>query len=326
MKLLVTGGLGFIGSIFIRQRLRDHPGDEIINVDKVTYASNPLNRNLAEMEGYNFVRADISDYETIRSLAQDVDCIVNFAAESHVDNSIASSDMFIKSNIVGVHSILKVARDLDIRLHHISTDEVFGSLEPGSKEKFHDGSKYNPRNPYSATKASSDFLIRSFCNTYGIRATISNCSNNYGPYQHPEKLIPKTILNALAGKKIPIYGGGGQIRDWIHVEDHCSAISIIMDKGTSGETYLVGGEGEATNIDVVHRILEIMHKPPELIQHVSDRPGHDVRYAIETSPSLSKLGWKKTVQFDAGLRETVEHYMENYETYRNFKLWESGWH
>jgi dTDP-glucose 4,6-dehydratase len=326
MKLLVTGGLGFIGSNFIRQRLRDHPNDVIINLDKITYASNPLSKNLIKNPQYSFVKGDIADYDTVFSVAKDVDCIVNFAAESHVDNSIASSDIFIRSNIVGVHTILKVLRDLDVRLHHVSTDEVFGSLDINSKEKFHDGSPYNPRNPYSATKASSDFLIRAFCNTYDVKATISNCGNNYGPYQHPEKLIPKAILNALSGEKIPIYGGGEQIRDWIYVDDHCSAISLIIDKGRIGETYLVGGNGEKSNRYVVNRILEIMGKPQSFIQYVNDRPGHDVRYSIETSPSLKALGWRKTIDFDTGIRKTIKHYIENYEAYLNYKHWESEWY
>ena len=325
MKLLVTGGLGFIGSNFIRQRLRDHPNDEIVNLDKISYASNPLSKNLNEYPQYTFFRGDISDYDTVLSVAKDVDCIVNFAAESHVDNSISSSDLFIRSNIVGVHTILKVTHDLDIRLHQVSTDEVFGSLDINSKDKFHDGSPYNPRNPYSATKASSDFLIKAFCNTYDLKATISNCSNNYGPYQHPEKLIPKTILNAISGEKIPIYGNGRQIRDWIHVEDHCAAISLIIDKGKMQETYLVGGDGEATNMNVVNRILDVMGKPHILVDYIKDRPGHDLRYSIETSPSLRELGWKKIMEFDTGIKETIKHYMENYGTYLNHGKWEKEW-
>lgn len=326
MKLLVTGGFGFIGSNFIRQRFKDHPNDEIINLDKITYASNPLSKDLADNPQYTFIRGDIADYDTVLSAAKDVDCIVNFAAESHVDNSISSSDLFIRSNIMGVHTILKVVRDLGIRLHHVSTDEVFGSLDINSKNKFHDSSPYNPRNPYSATKASSDFLIRAFINTYDVKATISNCSNNYGPYQHPEKLIPKTILNAISGVRIPIYGNGNQIRDWIHVEDHCAAISLIIDKGRMSETYLVGGDGEITNIRLVKMILDILGKPHSLIQFVNDRPGHDVRYSIETSSSLSRLGWKRRIEFDAGIRETIRHYIENKETYLNYSKWEREWY
>ena len=325
MKLIVTGGLGFIGSNFIRLRFKTNPEDEIVNVDRITYASNPLNKQLGSYPSYTFIRGDIADYESMKSIAGDADCIVNFAAESHVDNSIASSDQFIRSNIVGVHSLLKVTRDYGLRFHQVSTDEVYGSLPLDSRDRFDDSSPYNPRNPYSATKASSDFLVRAFCNTYGIQATISNCSNNYGPYQHPEKLIPKAILNAAADRRIPIYGSGKQVRDWIHVDDHCSAISLILDKGNPGKTYLVGGDGGSTNLDVVTRILDLMGKPAGLIDHVNDRPGHDVRYAIETSRSLLKLGWKKAVKFEDGLKETINHYLSNRKEYENHGGWTGEW-
>jgi dTDP-glucose 4,6-dehydratase len=326
VKIVVTGGLGFIGSNFIRQRMREHPEDQIINVDMITYASNPLNRELEKLGSYTFFKADISDYAAMKSITANADCIVNFAAESHVDNSIASSDQFVRSNIVGVHTLLKVVMESDIRFHHISTDEVFGSLKIGSKDRFSDNSSYNPRNPYSATKASSDFLVRAFCNTYGVNATISNCSNNYGPFQHPEKLIPKTILHALSDQKIPIYGHGEQVRDWIHVDDHCSAVSLILEKGTPGSTYLIGGEGEESNISVVRRILKLMDKPEDLIEHVDDRPGHDVRYAIKTSESLKNMGWKKSVDFTSGLEKTIKHYVENATVYNRAEKWTGEWH
>ncbi|MHB1709490.1 MAG: dTDP-glucose 4,6-dehydratase [Thermoplasmataceae archaeon] len=326
MKMIVTGGLGFIGSNFIRSRIKNHPEDEIINVDKITYASNPLNRELKNHQSYTFIKGDIADYDFMKSVAKDVDCIVNFAAESHVDNSILSSDQFVQSNIVGVHSLLKVTKDYGIRFHHISTDEVYGTLPVDSEEKFHDSSPYKPRNPYSATKASSDFLVRAFCNTYGIRATISNCSNNYGPYQHPEKLIPKTILNAVAGRKIQLYGNGEQVRDWIHVEDHCSAVSLIVDKGVAGNTYLIGGNNEVRNNEVVKKILGLLNKPTDMIEYVRDRPGHDVRYAIETSPSLIRMGWKKSVCFDSGLQETINHYLSNMNVYNEHEKWSGEWH
>ena len=326
MRILVTGGLGFIGSNFIRYRIHEHPDDEIINVDKITYASNPLNLDLLKCKAYSFIKADVSDYNLMRAIIKDVDCIVNFAAESHVDNSIKSSDQFIKSNIIGTHSLLKLAMDTGARLHHISTDEVFGSLELGSSNKFDELSPYNPRNPYSATKASSDFLVRSFYNTYGVKATISNCSNNYGPYQHPEKLIPKAILSALANRKIPVYGAGNQIRDWIHVKDHCSAISLIIDKGIPGKTYLIGGNCEYSNLEVVKLILEMLKKGPELIQNVTDRPGHDVRYALETSHSLIEIGWKRLVSFNEGLTETINHYRAYKKLYLSYANWLNEWH
>ena len=325
MRIIVTGGLGFIGSNFIRQRLKSNPGDHITNVDKITYASNPLNRVLAENENYSFVKTDITDYKGMKTVAKEADCIINFAAESHVDNSIVSSDQFIASNILGVHNLLKLSLNLGLRFHQVSTDEVFGSLRIDSHEKFHDDSPYDPRNPYSATKASADFLVRSFCNTYGINATISNCSNNYGRYQHPEKLIPKTILNAVNGISIPIYGSGKQVRDWIHVLDHCDALSLILDKGKSGNTYLVGGNNDISNLTVVENILDILGKPHDLINFVKDRPGHDVRYAIETSKTLNDLGWKRKISFRYGLEDTIEHYIKNEKVYKNCDKWESEW-
>lgn len=325
LKLIVTGGLGFIGSNFIRYRMRTHPEDEIINVDKVTYASNPINKELIDNKNYKFIRGDISDYGLMLSLSEDADIIINFAAESHVDNSIQSSDQFLDSNILGVHNLLKVARDGDIRFHQISTDEVFGSLPLDSKKKFTDKTKYDPRNPYSATKASADFLVRAFHNTYGVKATISNCSNNYGEFQHPEKLIPKTILSAINNRKVPLYGKGHQIRDWIHVTDHCSAISLITDRGKAGTTYLVGGNGEMENIKVVTTILDRLNKPHDLIEFVQDRPGHDVRYAIRTSKSLKELGWKKKIQFDEGIQSTIEHYQQHKELYEKSGAWMYEW-
>ena len=325
MKIIVTGGMGFIGSNFIRYRINKHPEDEIINVDKITYASNPLNLVLNKNKNHKFVNADIVDYEKMKHIAKDADCIVNFAAESHVDNSISSSDEFVRSNIIGTHTLLKIVKEKGIRFHHISTDEVFGSLNLRSEEKFNDSSPYNPRNPYSATKASSDFLVKAFVNTYGVEATISNCSNNYGSYQHPEKLIPKTILSAISGKKIPIYGKGDQIRDWVHVLDHCSAISLIIDKGKIGSTYLVGGNEETRNIDIVNKILQIMNISDNLIEFVEDRPGHDVKYAIETSNELLNLGWQKSIGLKEGLTDTINHYIKNKKHYENYDKWQGEW-
>ncbi len=316
MKLIVTGGYGFIGSNFILYWLKKHRKDEIINVDKLTYAADPDNlKDLSQNAKYTFINGDIADKEFVERTFKDADAIINFAAESHVDNSIKNSSLFISSNIVGVHNILETVRKTGIRFHQISTDEVYGSLSLNSKEKFNENSKYNPRNPYSATKAAADFLVRAYYNTYKLPVTISNCSNNYGINQHPEKLIPKTILNAYLDESIPVYGNGKQIRDWIFVEDHCSAIELIIQKGVYGETYLIGENGEKRNIDVIRTILKTMKKPDSLIKFVEDRPGHDVRYAIDSRKIQKELKWKPKFSFEKGIKITIEHYLKNKERY-----------
>lgn len=320
MKLLVTGGLGFIGSNFINYWLSHHPDDQIVNIDKMTYASNPSYINDPGNRNYVFVKADIIDREKIEKLIPDADAIVNFAAESHVDNSIASPEQFLLSNYMGVFNLLELVRRHDIRFHQVSTDEVYGSLPLNSSGSFDEHSPYNPRNPYSATKAAADFLVRSYTNTYGIRATISNCSNNFGPNQHPEKLIPKTIMNAISGKRIPIYGDGLQIRDWIYVEDHCSAIDLILKKGKIGETYLVSSRNERRNIDVVRDILKILKSSEELIEFVKDRPGHDVRYSLDPSKIERELGWKPAHDFHEAIENTVKHYTSNLERYMRMAM------
>jgi dTDP-glucose 4,6-dehydratase len=316
MKLIVTGGYGFIGSNFILYWLKKHRKDEIINVDKLTYAADPDNlKDLSQNAKYTFINGDIADKEFVERTFKDADAIINFAAESHVDNSIKNSSLFISSNIVGVHNILETVRKTGIRFHQISTDEVYGSLSLNSKEKFNENSKYNPRNPYSATKAAADFLVRAYYNTYKLPVTISNCSNNYGINQHPEKLIPKTLLNAYLDESIPVYGNGKQIRDWIFVEDHCSAIELIIQKGVYGETYLIGENGEKRNIDVIRTILKTMKKPDSLIKFVEDRPGHDVRYAIDSRKIQKELKWKPKFSFEKGIKITIEHYLKNKERY-----------
>lgn len=316
MKLIVTGGYGFIGSNFILYWLKKHRKNEIINVDKLTYAADPDNlKDLSQNAKYTFINGDIADKEFVERTFKDADAIINFAAESHVDNSIKNSSLFISSNIVGVHNILETVRKTGIRFHQISTDEVYGSLSLNSKEKFNENSKYNPRNPYSATKAAADFLVRAYYNTYKLPVTISNCSNNYGINQHPEKLIPKTILNAYLDESIPVYGNGKQIRDWIFVEDHCSAIELIIQKGVYGETYLIGENGEKRNIDVIRTILKTMKKPDSLIKFVEDRPGHDVRYAIDSRKIQKELKWKPKFSFEKGIKITIEHYLKNKERY-----------
>jgi len=256
---------------------------------------------------HKLVVGDIADAELVNKLVKDVDAIVNFAAESHVDNSINNSEPFIHSNIVGVHVLLEAARKYEKRFHQISTDEVYGSLPLNSTKKFNENTPYNPRNPYAATKAAADHLVMAYVNTYKLNATISNCSNNFGPRQHPEKLIPKAITNALQGKSVPIYGNGMQVRDWIYVEDHCSAIDLILKKGEMGGKYLVSSENGRHNIDIVKSILRILNKPQSLIQYVADRPGHDVRYALEPK-KIKELGWKPNYKFYEALKNTVKWY------------------
>ncbi len=311
MKLLVTGGAGFIGSNFIHYWFSNHPRDEIVNIDKLTYAANLSNLTGTEKFNYSFVKGDIADESTVDNIVKDVDAIINFAAESHVDNSILSSKAFIHSNIVGVHTLLDAAKKYEKRFHQVSTDEVYGSLSLRSKKRFSEKSPYAPRNPYAATKAAADHLVRAYYNTYKMKVTISNCSNNFGLRQHTEKLIPKTITNALNNKDIPVYASGMQVRDWIYVDDHCSALESILTKGVPGETYLVGADQEKHNIDVIKMILELLGKPETLIKHVTDRLGHDVRYAIDPTKIRNELGWSPKYTFEEGLRKTVEWYKSN---------------
>jgi dTDP-glucose 4,6-dehydratase len=319
MKLLVTGGLGFIGSNFINYWLSNHPDDHIVNVDKVTYATNFDNIDKPDSENYRFAKADINDRKVMEDLISTSDAVINFAAESHVDNSIFSPEEFLRSNYMGVFNILELVRKYDKRFHQVSTDEVYGSLPLDSRDRFNENSCYNPRNPYSSTKAAADHLIRAYVNTYGIKATISTCSNNFGPNQHPEKLIPKTILNALSGLKIPIYGNGKQVRDWIYVEDHCRALDLIIHNGRKGETYLVSSENEINNLEVVNMILDVLGEPNGLIEHVTDRPGHDKRYALSPEKIRKELGWSPRNNFEDALRKTIKHYRENVYKYSSMK-------
>ncbi len=316
MRLLVTGGAGFIGSNFVNYWLLKYPDDSLINVDKLTYASNPeYVKHHIFGSRYKLVREDITNREVMDDLVKRSDVVVNFAAESHVDNSIASAEPFVRSNYFGVFNILESVRRYDVQFHQVSTDEVYGSLPLDSDRKFTESSAYNPRNPYSATKAAADHLIRSYINTYGIHATISNSSNNFGPYQHREKLIPKTIINAMNNRRIPVYGDGSQMRDWLYVEDHCSAIEKIILSKNYGETYLVSAENERRNIDVVTSILRILGKSKDLIEFVDDRPGHDVRYALDPSKLKRHLSWKAVHSFESALKSTVEHYVNNLNLY-----------
>ena len=322
MKLLVTGGAGFIGSNFILYWLKKYPDDQIVNLDKLTYAGNLENlRSIESNPNYSFIKGDICDSSLVNSLMIGIDIIVHFAADSHVDRSIVDSDPFIQTNIVGTHILLKAALKHNVkRFHHISTDEVFGALSLDSKEKFNENTKYDPRSPYSASKAASDHLVNAFYVTYGLPITISNCSNNFGPYQYPEKLFALSITNILEGKKIPVYGDGLYVRDWLYVEDHCEAIDLILKKGVVGETYLVGGITEdISNIEVTKKILNIMGKGEDSIEFVKDRPGHDRRYAVDWSKIKNDLGWQPKHDFDQALAETIEWYKKNEEWCKKLK-------
>jgi len=316
MKILITGGAGFIGTNFVRYWSKNYPNDFICVYDKLTYAANINNLSpFIKMPDFKFVQADIVDTKLLKETLSNlnIDIIVNFAGESHVDRSISNPDAFIKTNILGVYSILEAIRENpSIRLHHISTDEVYGSLPLELPNiKFSEDTAYCPKSPYSASKASGDFLVRAYINTYNIKATISNCSNNFGPYQFPEKLIPLTIIRALMDQEIPVYGNGLQVRDWIHVEDHCYGIDLILKKGKLGETYLLGGSGEMPNIKVIKTILGHLNKPESLVKYVEDRKGHDIRYAIDFSKAQKELGYKPQKLVDIWLKETVDWYVNN---------------
>ncbi|PIS15596.1 dTDP-glucose 4,6-dehydratase [Candidatus Roizmanbacteria bacterium CG09_land_8_20_14_0_10_41_9] len=323
MKLLVTGGAGFIGSNFILYWLKKYPSDNIINLDKLTYAGNLENlKSVEKNPNYSFVKGDICDAKLVSDLVSKIDIIVHFAAESHVDRSILDPSPFIKTNIEGTYTLLEAAlKNGKKRFHHISTDEVFGALPLDSKEKFTEKTSYNPRSPYSASKASSDHLVRAYGITYGLPITISNCSNNFGPYQFPEKLISLAITNIIEGKKVPVYGDGRYVRDWLYVEDHCEAIDLIVQKGTIGKTYLVGGLTEdIPNIEVTRKIIKSMDRnEKEMIEFVKDRPGHDRRYAIDWSKTKEELGWEPKHSFEEGLKKTVEWYLHNQEWWKKIK-------
>lgn len=326
-NLLVTGGCGFIGANFINYLLSESDfNGRIINVDDLTYAGNP--ENLREVddifsERYVFVKADICDLEALERIFKEykIDSVCHFAAESHVDRSIVAPDAFIKTNIIGTFNLLELVRktrDRILLFHHVSTDEVYGSL--GEDGIFTEDTPYSPSSPYSASKAASDHLVRAYARTYAIPVTISNCSNNYGPYQFPEKLIPLMILNALEGKSLPVYGDGKNIRDWLYVKDHCKAVWSIMTEGRRGETYNIGGRCEMYNIDVVRMICDLLDKKVpgsgigprrELIVFVADRPGHDRRYAIDFSKLQGELGWVPDESFETGIEKTIEWYMDN---------------
>lgn len=322
MKVLVTGGAGFIGANFILYWLKNHPEDKIINLDKLTYAGNL--DNLREVENdprYKFVKGDICDGEIVGKAMGEVDVVVHFAAESHVDRSILGPAVFVRTNVIGTQVLLENALKYKVaRFHHISTDEVFGSLNLSDPSKFNERTPYNPKSPYAASKAASDHLVRAYYYTYGLPITITNCSNNFGPFQFPEKFIPLAITNLLEGKKVPVYGDGLYVRDWLYVEDHCRAIEMVLEKGKIGETYCVGGLTEdINNLTVVKKILKTLGKDESVIEFVKDRPGHDRRYAIDWSKIKNELGWQPLYDFDTWLKKTVGWYKTNESWWRCVK-------
>ncbi|HEU4370748.1 MAG TPA: dTDP-glucose 4,6-dehydratase [Methylomirabilota bacterium] len=320
MKLLVTGGSGFIGSNFIRWVLAEHPGDRVVNLDKLTYAGNPA--NLADVEPdprYAFVRGDIADATLVRDVAAGVDAIVNFAACSHVDRSILDPDEFLRTNVLGVHVLLEAVRELRIpRLLHVSTDEVYGSIAHGAAAE---DAPLRPTNPYSAAKAGGDLLALAGWNTHRMPVVITRSSNNFGPYQYPEKVIPLFVTNALDDRPLPLYGDGGQVRDWIYVLDNCAALDLVLRRGREGEVYNVGGGHEAANLTLTREILRLLGKPESLIQPVADRPGHDRRYALD-SAKVGRLGWAPRYPFASALETTVRWYREHEGWWRPLKAGE----
>jgi dTDP-glucose 4,6-dehydratase len=310
-KLLVTGGAGFIGANFVLYTLANRPEYDITVIDKLTYAGNPQTLEPV-LEKINFVTGDICDADLMDKLVGETDIVVHFAAESHNDNSLRNPWPFIQTNLVGTATILEAVRKHDKRLHHISTDEVYGDLELDDPAKFTENTPYNASSPYSSTKAGSDLLVKAWVRSFGVKATLSNCSNNYGPYQHIEKFIPRQITNVLSGIRPKLYGTGEQVRDWIHVDDHNSAVHAILDKGRVGELYLIGANGEENNKYVVETILELMGQPKDAYDHVNDRPGHDQRYAIDSTKLRTELGWTpKYTNLREGLKATVDWYKAN---------------
>lgn len=319
MNLLVTGGAGFIGSNFIRYMLNKYHNIRIVNLDKLTYAGNL--ENLVDIENdnrYSFLKGDICDKSKVKECIQNnsINVIINFAAESHVDRSILGAEEFIQTNILGTHILLEVVKEMKIdRYIQVSTDEVYGSLGP--KGYFTEETPLHPNSPYSASKASADLLALAYQHTFGLPVIITRCSNNYGPYQFPEKLIPLMIINALNDKQLPVYGDGKHVRDWIHVIDHCYAIDLVLNKGIEGQVYNIGGNNEKPNIEIVRLILKILKKSDALISYVEDRPGHDRRYAIDSSKIRKELGWKPSYKFDEGIIETIEWYKKNEHWWSN---------
>jgi dTDP-glucose 4,6-dehydratase len=316
MRLLVTGGAGFIGANFVHSAVHEHA---ITVLDALTYAGSRESLSSVEND-IRLVQGDITDAELVGSLVAEADAVVHFAAETHVDNALANPEPFLHANVVGTFTVLEAVRLHGVRLHHVSTDEVYGDLELGSAQRFTESTPYNPSSPYSSTKAAADLLVRAWVRSSGVAATISNCSNNYGPYQHVEKFIPRQITNVLSGRRPKLYGVGANVRDWIHVEDHNSAVWRILVDGQIGRTYLIGAEGERDNLSVMRTILRLMDCDPDGFDHVTDRAGHDLRYAIDPSALYNELNWAaKHTDFEAGLRATIDWYRDNESWWRPLK-------
>lgn len=316
MRILVTGGAGFIGSNFVHLTLRERPDAQITVLDKLTYAGNRA--SLAPVaDRITLVEGDITDADLVDRLVSESDLVVHFAAESHNDNSLNDPTPFLTTNIIGTFTLLQAVRAHDVRYHHISTDEVYGDLELDDPAKFTEQTPYNPSSPYSSTKAGSDLLVRAWVRSFGVKATLSNCSNNYGPYQHVEKFIPRQITNVIDGIRPKLYGAGQNVRDWIHVDDHNSGVWAIIEGGTIGETYLIGADGEKNNLEVVRRILAEFGQAEDAFDHIADRPGHDLRYAIDSTRLRTELGWTpRYTDFESGLAATVQWYRENESWWR----------
>ncbi len=311
MRMLVTGGAGFIGANFVHLTVRDHPSYEVCVLDALTYAGN--RDSLAPIaEAVRFVHGDICDAALVDRLVAETDVVVHFAAESHVDNSLHNPEPFIRTNILGTYTILEAVRRHDKRLHHISTDEVFGDLALDAVDKFTEETRYDPSSPYSAAKASSDMLARAWARSFGVAVTLSNCANNYGPYQHVEKFVPRQITNVLVGERPKLYGAGKNVREWTHVEDQNAAVHLILAKGQIGQTYLIGSGDERSNAQILALVLELMDQPANAYDHVPDRPGHDLRYANDSTKIRTELGWKPRYgDFRAGLAATIDWYRHN---------------
>ena len=309
--LLVTGGAGFIGSCFVRHELKKHPDYKIINLDALTYCGNIENlKDVENNPNYKFVHGNICDRKLVRDLVAQSDCVINFAAESHVDNSIKHPEIFIETNVQGTLNLLQASKELGVeRYLQVSTDEVYGTL--GKTGYFYETTPIAPNSPYSASKASADMLVRAYRETYGLATLNTRCSNNYGPYQYPEKLIPFFISQLLKGEKVPVYGDGMNVRDWLYVYDHCEAIDVVLHKGKVGEVYNIGGHNEKTNMEITHLILDAMGKDESSIKYVEDRLGHDRRYAIANDKITSELGWEPSITFEEGIKITIDWYLNN---------------